>query len=444
MTFGRLRSILDIVSRPLLGCLFAAGAIAPLSAQTCEADCLIGCASLASCDDGGCDGYESEEAALFPGVHAARNSLAESGITFQNNLTQFYIGNTTGGNGQAFRYSGHGDYVTNFDFGKLGVQEGLFLKIRAEHRFGRSLRNLAGSVLPPAIATELPTANDERLFISNFLLTQALSENFALFAGKLDTLDGDVNAYAHSRGINQFLNTAFVANPIALRTVPYSTLGAGFVLLSDVGEPIFTFTILNATDTVETDGFSELFNEGAVVTAEVRLPTNLLGMPGHQLFGGSWSSRTYASLDQDPRIVLPNIPIATQTGSWSLYWNCDQALVGDETNNWGYFARAGIADDDSNPIAYFLSSGLGGASPLRCRENDSFGIGYFYSGTSQQISPFIQNVLGQFGDGQGVELFYNARVNPLLSVTPDLQILDPARASLDTALIAGVRANLAF
>lgn len=149
-------------------------------------------------------------------------------------------------------------------------------------------------------------------------------------------------------------------------------------------------------------------------------------------------------LDQDPRIILPNIPIARQSGSWSLYWNCDQALVGDETNNWGYFARAGIADDETNPIAYFLSSGFGGASSLRCRENDSFGIGYYYAGTSDQIAPFIQNLFGQFGDGQGVELFYIARVNSLLSITPDIQVLDPARASLDTSLVAGVRANLAF
>lgn len=285
MTFKRLRRVLHFVARPLLGGLFAAGAVAPLSAQTCQDECLVSWAALGNCDDGGCDSFACEDAALFPGIHAARTSLTESGITFQNILTQFYIGNTSGGNDQAFRYSGHGDYVTNFDLGKLGVQEGLFLKIRAEHRFGASLRNISGSVLPTAIAAELPTAVDERLCISNFLLTQALSENFALFAGKMDTLDGDVNAYAHSRGINQFLNTAFVTNPIALRTVPYSTLGAGFVFLAD-GAPIFTFTVLNATDTVRTDGFSELFNEGAVVTAELRLPTNLLGMPGHHLFGG--------------------------------------------------------------------------------------------------------------------------------------------------------------
>lgn len=155
MTFKRLRRILHFAARPLLGGLFAAGAVAPLSAQTCQDECLVSCAALGNSDDGGCDSFAGKDAALFPGIHAARTSLTESGITFQNNLTQFYIGNTTGGNDQAFRYSGQGDSVTNFDLGKLGVQDGLFLKIRAEHRFGESLRNISGSVLPPAIWRKL-------------------------------------------------------------------------------------------------------------------------------------------------------------------------------------------------------------------------------------------------------------------------------------------------
>jgi porin len=402
-----------------------------------------------SCDEpcdalvSSCSAANGHDSAFFPVLAGLRSELANSGITFQNNFTQFYLGNTAGGIERDFRYSGHGDYVTNFDFGKLGVQEGLFLKLRAEHRFGETLRGATGAVYPVNLAADLPAPEDERLLLTNVLITQALSENFVLFAGKLDTLDGDLNRYAHGRGVRQFLNTAFVANPIALRTIPYSTLGAGFAFLFE-GEPLLSFTVLNATDTVTTDGFSELFAEGAAVSAELRLPTNFFDLPGHQLFAGTWSSRNFVALDQDPRVVLPNIPIGRQSGSWSLYWNCDQALVGDEERNWGYFARAGIADDASNPVACFLSAGIGGNSPLANRQLDSFGIGYFYSGTSNQIAPLLSNVLGGFEDGQGVELFYNVGVNRSLTITPDLQILDSARPMFDTALVAGLRANLAF
>jgi hypothetical protein len=35
--------------------------------------------------------------------------------------------------------------------------------------------------------------------MTNVFITQVLSEHFAVFAGKIDTLDGDANAFAHRR-----------------------------------------------------------------------------------------------------------------------------------------------------------------------------------------------------------------------------------------------------
>jgi len=403
--------------------------------------------NVTTCDEGRQANQYTCDRPVSAGYVGFVQSLADSGITLQNNVTQFYMGNTAGGVEREFRYAGHGDYVMNADFGKLGLQEGLFLKVRAEHRFGESLAGTTGTLLPPNLAADLPVSEQEDLYITNFLLTQALSESFVLYAGKMDTLDGDVNAFAHGRGIRQFSNAAFVGNPLALRTIPYSTLGCGFAFLFE-GEPILNFTVLNATDTASTIGFGELFEEGVVLTPELRLPTNFFGKPGHQLIGGSWSSREFVSLGQDPRIILPNIPIDRQSGSWSLYWNMDQYLVSDRANperGWGYFARAGLADPHTNPLAYFLSAGLGGSSPIANREHDAFGVGYYYAGTSEEIGPLLAAALGsRLGDGQGVELFYNAVVNSMLTITPDLQVLSSVRENLDTALVAGLRMNLAF
>jgi porin len=133
-----------------------------------------------------------------------------------------------GGLEQNFLYGGHGDYVLNFDFDKLSGQEGLFLQLRAEHRFGRAINREDGALAAPAVLANLPALGSEDVILTNVLFTQALSEEFIVFAGKLDTLDGDVNDFAHGRGKTQFLNTNFVFNPIAVQTIPYSTLGAGF------------------------------------------------------------------------------------------------------------------------------------------------------------------------------------------------------------------------
>lgn len=372
-----------------------------------------------------------------------RTWLAEHGVTFDLDVAQFYQGVASGGVRRTDRYGGHGDYVMNVDFGKLGVQEGLFLKVRAEHRFGQNINRDTGALLPASVLADLPVADEEDLLLTNVLFTQALSERFAVFFGKLDTLDGDLNAFAHGRGKKQFSNVGFVANPIALRTVPYSTLGCGFAILGEKGTPIFAYTVLNSTDTASTSGFSELFAEGVSMSAELRLPTRFGGLPGHQLFAGTWSSRDYVSLDQDPRIVLPNVPINEANGSWSLYYNFDQYLFVDPcdaSRGWGLFGRAGIADEDANPLSWFLSFGVGGHNPMRGRGADTFGAGWFVAGSSDQIGPVLETVLGPINDGHGVELFYNWQATPWLNVTPDLQVIVPARKDVDTALALGVRA----
>ncbi|MCA9026556.1 MAG: carbohydrate porin [Planctomycetaceae bacterium] len=377
----------------------------------------------------------------------ARSGLTEQGVTVDADATMFYMGVASGGLKQEFRFSGHNDYVINMDLGKMGLQKGMFVKLRAEHRYGESLAGATGALLPSNVVADLPTLETDHVYLTNVLFTQMFSEKFGVFFGKLDTLDGDVNAFAHGRGKTQFSNIAFVASPIVLRTAPYSTLGAGFVILGEGAEPLFTFNILNPTDTARTSGFDELFNEGVTMVGELRLPTEFLGKPGHQLFGASWSSRDYVALSQDPRIILPNVPIARADGSWSVYWNFDQYLFvdpSDASRGWGVFGRAGLADPNTNPIAWFLSCGVGGSSMIRGRDNDSFGVGWYYSGTSSELAPFLQTALGPIGDGQGVEMYYDIAVTPWLHVTPDLQFIMPARESVDTATVAGVRARVIF
>lgn len=373
-----------------------------------------------------------------------KQHLAESGIDFQGNLTQFYFGNTTGGLERDFRYAGHGDYVTTFDMDKLFGLKGNFIKLRAEHRFGQSIGGTTGSLLPPTILAELPGDTGDVL-LTDVLVTQFLSEEFAVFAGKMTTMDGDANAFAHGRGMTQFSNLAFVINPVALRTVPYSTLAAGFVYLVDL-EPVFTFSVLNPVDTASTIGIDDLFANGATVTAELRLPTTFFSLPGHQLVGATWSSREYNAIGQDPRIILPRVPVASESGSWSLYWNFDQYLftqTHDPKKGWGVFGRAGMGDDETNPLAWFLSFGVGGDSPLAGREFDSFGAGWYYMDLADDLGSAF-GPLVNLQNGHGVELYYNIGVTKWFHITPDLQILKPVFENADTAVVAGLRSNIAF
>ncbi|MEM6689258.1 MAG: carbohydrate porin, partial [Planctomycetota bacterium] len=305
--------IFGIISGVLEPCTGLLANAADCDSPSFEAVCddpvnpLSACDGLA-CDDFCCQSRQTGDCAWIDQWFGCKQKIAASGISFNGNLTQFYFGNVDGGIRRTDRFGGHGDYLSRIDFGKLGVQEGLILQLRAEHRYGQSVVNDTGVFLPQTLATELPVNDQRDLFLTNVLFQQFLSESFAIYFGKLDSLDGDQNAYASGRGITQFSNTALVANPIALRTVPYASLGCGFLFLQD-GEPLFNFLVINPTDTADSDGFDELFSEGVALSAELRFKTTFSGKPGHQLFGATWSSRDFVALDQDPRIVLPNVPI---------------------------------------------------------------------------------------------------------------------------------------
>ncbi|HZZ71153.1 MAG TPA: carbohydrate porin [Pirellulales bacterium] len=373
-----------------------------------------------------------------------RTDLACNGITLDADETLFFGGIASGGLGQQFNTAGHGDYVVNVDGQKAFGCQGFFIKLRAEHRYGDNADADAGTLLSPELITDLPFRDSDQVALTDVLFTQALSENFALFAGKLDTLDGDPNAYASGRGKTQFSNTAMVINPTLLRVVPYSTLGTGFIILEDM-QPIFMFSLLNGVDTTGTSGFEDLFGDGAALTAQLRLPTTFFGLPGHQLIGGAWNSHDYVSLGQDPRILLPDVPIARTSDTWGLYYNFDQALIVDPCNaqrNWGVFGRVGVADDRVSPAESFFSFGFGGASPFGARPADTFGVGWYDAITSDKIGPIISTIYGPIGDGQAVELFYNYEVTPYCHVTPDLQVLVPARENVNTSLFLGLRVKV--
>lgn len=375
----------------------------------------------------------------------ARSSLAAQGVAVYADSTNFYFGNTAGGLTRDFDFAGHNDYILNLDAQKLGGPEGFFVKLKAEHRYGETLVNDVGAFFSPTIAAELPISNSERVYLTNVLFTQMLSESFAVFAGKLDTLDGDMNAFAHGRGKTQFSNLAFVFNPIAAATVPYSTLGTGFIVLRE-GQPVASLAVLNSVDNSGTSGFEDLFNDGVLLSAYVRVPTHFFDLPGHHLLGGTWNNRTYLSIG-DAYVQYPNLVIPPTRGSWSIYWNFDQYLVvdpDDPTRGWGLFGRWGIADQNTNPLGWFLSFGVGGNSPIAARPFDTFGAGWYYGSTSNQIGPVLQSVFGQIGNGQGVELFYNFQITPAFRLTPDLQVMIPAREAIDPALIVGARAQLIF
>ncbi len=375
-----------------------------------------------------------------------RKMLTDSGISTEGDVIQFYQGVAHGGRREAFSYAGHGDYVMNFDFDKLMGLQGWTLLTRAEHRWGQGAGLDAGVLFPPSLHAVTPSVESEDIIMTNVLFTNVVNENVTTFFGKLDTLDGDRNPFASGRGKTQFMNTSLLLPVGGLPTVPLATLGAGAVFFVD-GLPLGQVMVLNATDTVESSGFDELFEEGALVLGSVNVPLPIAGRLGIHTFSAGWSSRDFTALGQDPRIILPNIPLTRTEDSWVAWWSGAQFLTEDQSDpmkGWGLFGRAGAADPEVNPVAFFFNAGIGGQSPIACRSRDRFGLGWFYNRFSDQIGPIATTLLQLETHTTGVEAYYNYAATRNFKVTPDLQVLEPGSNRANTALVLGMRAELDF
>jgi porin len=399
-----------------------------------------------------------------------RPRLQESGVTFQGNLTQFGFGQGGGinrplppaltalgfGQGGTFEYTGRGDYAFIFDLEKFGGMPKGTLLVRAQQWFGHYGNvSLNTGAFPPAIfpASIPPVPNDQGVpYVTDFLLTQPLSKKWVVFMGKKNVLGAaDQDDFAGGNGTNQFMNQAFVANPAFLLAMPYTSFTAGVVSPRDWGS-VSAFVYDPQDRTKNFFALDSLFSQGIIVGTEVKLKTNFFSLPGEQHVGGLWKHLELTDLRFNepppgvyPEPVVPGFP--TLGDSYTIYYGFDQYLrvySEDTKRGWGLFGRASISDANPTPIRYFLSLGVGGYSPIRYRQGDTFGVGWYYTGTSTEFGPLPRALFGP-RPGWGLELFYNVQITPWMNLTPDFQIVKPeAGAIARTAYIGGIRLNLKF
>jgi porin len=386
----------------------------------------------------------------------ARTGLAESGLSLDVLATQFYQGVASGGRQQAWDYGGKIDYLGNVDGEKAGLGQGFFVNMHAETRFGTAVNNIDGLLTPSNIAMMFPEPDGSITAITGLKLVQALSEDFALFIGKINTLDeyplryGMYNSNPMERpGLSGFMNTSLVFNPIVARTVPYSGAAAGGVILRD-GAPVFSLTVFDPQERAAT-GLQDLFADGMTIVPDFIWRTSLFDRPGIVNLGGTYSSRKYRSFDPaaylaiPPPLLLDSAYTPLETGSWCVYSNLYQSLWVDEADsarNWGVFGQFGLSDGNPNPILYTTNVGVAGHG-MGERRLDSMGVGYFYVGLSEEYKQLAAPILPQQNES-GVEFFYNYAISPSSRITTDLQIATPSTQRFDTVIIPGLRLQLLF
>jgi porin len=393
-----------------------------------------------------------------------RNEWAAKGITFDINLTQTAMSVISGGKNIGWEYAGRGDLTFNVDTGKLGLWPGGFFTVEVEGNYNRSINLDTGAIMAVNTNQLFPTTGAQEVNVPEVSFTQFLSHYFGITFGKFDTTSGDANEFAHGKGDKQFFNTALNFNPATLLTVPYSTLGAGVIILptKDPNAAIISLLVLDSNGKADSFGFDTALEGSNTYTFQGRIRTDFFGMTGHQLVGATYSSKDFSSLDQELRIFVENGTIEKENDSWSIYYNFDQYLYEPKKGQGiGIFGRFGASDGDANPIHYFYSIGVGGKGVIPGRKLDEFGIGYYYIDVSNpKFTGLLANTRSFLRDEYGVEAYYNLAITPWMKLTPDIQIIRPAqkdvleidrdtlliskKESVDTATVIGLRLQLVF
>ncbi len=390
-----------------------------------------------------------------------RQKLMDNGLRFDFSLTQTIQGNITGGTKDEFTYQGRGSFGLKLDTGHAGLWPGGMLVLRGEGRYGRDNNPNTGALMPVNTDALFPVPGKDEATLSELYYVQFLATWVGLMAGRMSPRDA--NVFAHDE-TDQFMNTGFNLNPVIGTTIPLCFLGAGGILLP-ADWLMLTTLVLDSEGRCNTSGFDTVFKRGTSVFQQAEFKIKPFGLPGHQRVGWTWSDRSKTQFTQDPRTVVATIlcprirrsliqaitsdvcdtaGLARRNSDWSFFYDFDQYVYlqpGSTDRGIGLFGRIGVADKEVNPIEAFYSIGVSGKGLIPGREKDTFGIGYYYLDVSDKLPAIIRS---RAQDEQGGEIYYNIALTSWLHITPDFQIIEPARRKVGTVFVGGLRTKIDF
>ena len=199
-----------------------------------------------------------------------------------------------------------------------------------------------------------------------------------------------------------------------------------------------SLVVLGTNETAENNPFD--FYEGTTFSTEWTFKHELGEKPGGNTLGATYGiNQDRLAVTEDPRILIRDVvsggSATTSEDTWSIYWNGFQYLQGDDSGGWGLFGRLGFSDGDPSPIDWNVAGGIGGVGLIPVRDSDRWALGVYHQ---QFTNEGLIDAVGIDGETGG-ELFYNIQVTPATNLTFDLQIVDSAIPTVDTAVVLGLR-----
>lgn len=377
---------------------------------------------------------------------AMAESMVASGCIYDADVTQFYQGVTDGGADRGFEYGGKVDQFLIMDSGKLGLWQGMTMAMHAETRFGDDINLDAVGFAPANVAMLYPKEGEHVTAITGLSFAQALSESVQVTFGKFNALDLFNSMYPQTgRGVNGFMNASMVLPISVARVAPLSFMGAGAFKYHDK-LPQAGILVYDTQNCATTSGFDDMFDNGANIMGFWRYFTDVNGLPGSHMVGGIWSTGEFVAFDPTGFVIVPGegLVAVPQDGAYTLLYIFEQTLWMDccnKSRNISVLSQWGLADEETSPIGWSGNVGIQAHGFNRRRPHDSMGIGYFYTGLSDDFRNLLSPVRN-LRDVNGIELYYNAAIARFFDLTTDLQVIEPADVNNDTAIVFGLRGTI--
>jgi porin len=366
--------------------------------------------------------------------NGVRQDLVDKGLHLDFKVVTTYQNMFDGGIDRDDGFVSTQELLLQLDTGKADLWEGGLIKLRVQSRFGDALEGV-GAFSPTNTNALFPNdidhINQDTIAITELVYTQFLAPQFGIFAGLINTTEGDANVLAgNASSSSQFMNSSFLLSMGELRTTPSSTLGAGLIFIP-TDWLLGTFAIVDSEESAADNPFSSA--KGSTLSTEWKAKYQLGALPGAQTVGFLYAfDNEYLETNQDPRegpFLLGLIKrfrsgqsLDTSSDSWAFYHNAHQYIQYENGRGWGIFTRFGIAERDTNPIDWSVAVGISGKGLFDFRPNDTFGFGYYHLQlTETQLFEALD-----INDENGFEIWYNAELTPWFHLTADLQIIDTA------------------
>jgi porin len=284
-----------------------------------------------------------------------------------------------------------------------------------------------GAFWPVNTAAILPLTEPGQWSLSSLSLRQRWGGT-RLLVGKVNVIDLQAqNPFFGGWGLDRFQNLALVLPPTGV--TPATLMAAS--ISQQIGEVTLSAMAIDPNDRTQ-NSFDNLFADGVNISLSAQWNGRLWQRSSNLGIAYTLSTRQSVSLEE---IYVPSE--LRQRGLISpsnLTFNVGHQL-------WPSPVRAGQGIGVYGRFGVTLAMGISGQGMWRSRPLDGFGVGvYLYNWSSgleaTLLTPLQQEV--------GLELYYNLALPPWLTLSPNLQVIQPATAGSPLLTVLGLRSRVRF